>query len=63
MTAQDMVNLFSPPPFGEIKESALQEALRAEPDLWGRLRNVDMDKEALMLQVQDTRPMPQGPTN
>eukprot|EP00892_Ulva_mutabilis_P001272 jgi/Ulvmu1/11145/UM071_0029.1 len=50
MTAQDMVNLFSPPPFGESKESALQEALRAAPDLWGRLRNVDMDKEALMLQ-------------
>lgn len=51
MTAQDMISLFNPPPFGESKESALQEALRSAPDLWGRLRNVDMDKEALMLQV------------
>ena len=51
MTAEDMVDLCSPPPFGEFKQSALHTALKAAPDLWNRLRNVDSDKEAAMLQV------------
>lgn len=51
MTAEDMVDLCSPPPFGEFKQSALHTALKSAPDLWSRLRNVDSDKEAAMLQV------------
>ena len=53
MTAQDMVDLCSPPPFGEFRQSALHTALKAAPDLWSRLRNVDSDKEAAMLQVRE----------
>lgn len=46
------MDLCSPPPFGEYKQSALHTALKVAPDLWSRLRNVDSDKEAAMLQVR-----------
>ena len=51
MTAQDMTALFNPAPFGEERETPLQRALAEAPQLWDRLRNVDMDKEAAFLQV------------
>ena len=51
MTAQDMTALFNPVPFGEERQSPLQRVLAQCPQLMERLRNVDMDQEAVLLQV------------
>jgi hypothetical protein len=55
MNAQDMTALFNPVPFGEVRESPLQRVLEQSPQLWDRLRNIDMDKEAAVLQVRIRR--------
>ena len=51
LTAQDMTALFNPVPFGEERQTPLQQVLTQSPQLWDRLRNIDMDKEASLLQV------------
>jgi hypothetical protein len=51
MTAQDMTALFNPVPFGEVRVTVLQQVLTQSPQLWERLRNIDMDKEAAVLEV------------
>lgn len=52
MDAQHMAGLFSPAPFGESRPSALQTALAETPQLWDMFRNIDMDKQSRVLQVQ-----------
>jgi hypothetical protein len=51
MTAQDMVSLFNPVPFGEFRETALQLVLAHAPHRWEKLRNIDMDKQDALLEV------------
>lgn len=50
MTAQEMMGLFNPVPFGEVRVSPLQVAMSEAPQLWERLRNIDMEREALVFQ-------------
>jgi hypothetical protein len=54
MTAADMESQFKPVPFGiEAPPSAFAEATSGEhAALWEHFRNIDMDKEAKVLQVR-----------